>query len=657
MELSGKSPEIWPAEPEPQAVLPEHDAEQEEINVSQIGGRLRHFVREWEKITNDDIVLNYLRGYKLVFNDKVVQREIPKTTFQSKAEENNCHIAILKLLNKGAIRECQPCPDQFISPYFLTPKPDGSYRFILNLKGLNKYIDTQHFKLEDMRSVLKLLRQDCFMATLDLEDAYLLVPIHRESTRYLRFIFRDKLFEFVALPFGLCVSPYIYTKLCKPLVRFLRIKGFIIIVYLDDWWIMDISLEECIKRVDFIVCFLQGLGFIVNQKKSVLCPSHRVKFLGFILDSSEMTLELTQDKRSSIAAFLQRFLSIKSCKIEDFASLIGKLTAACPAIPYGWLYTKSLERAKMLALRDNNNCYKNSMELPVDIKPDLEWWYRKIPTTRKSLQNRDFAMTIFTDASTKGWGGHNDRDNVFGKWTDQQRLNHINYLELLAVNLALLGLANNLKDCAILLRIDNTTAISYVNRMGGVSYPNLHELAKKIWGWAEDRNISLTASYIKSSDNIQADYLSRLENPDTEWSLDHKIFDQIAKRFGKPQIDLFATKSNRKCLNYVSRFPEREAVETDAFTMSWHDLKFYAFPPVSLVLRTLQKISLDRATGIVVVPDWPAQPWFPFFTNLLIEEPLVIQPTKNLISCPSSAHQERISNVQLIAGKLSGGLS
>ena len=68
----------------------------------------------------------------------------------------------------------------------------------------------------------------------------------------------------------------------------------------------------------------------------------------------------------------------------------------------------------------------------------------------------------------------------------------INYRELLAVKLALVRLANNLKDCQILLRVDNTTAIAYINRMGGTKYKNYNRLTKEIWQWAEEKHIFLS---------------------------------------------------------------------------------------------------------------------------------------------------------------------
>lgn len=55
-----------------------------------------------------------------------------------------------------------------------------------------------------------------------------------------------------------------------------------------------------------------------------------------------------------------------------------------------------------------------------------------------------------------------------------------------------------------------------------------------------------------------------------------------------------------------------DAYKVDAFTLNWSTLNFYAFPPFSVVSRMLQKIIDDKAEGIVVVPFWISQPWYPF---------------------------------------------
>lgn len=96
-----------------------------------------------------------------------------------------------------------------------------------------------------------------------------------------------------------------------------------------------------------------------------------------------------------------------------------------------------------------------------------------------------------------------------------------------------------------------------------------------------------------------------------------------------------------------------EAYKVDAFTLDWNKLKFYAFPPFSMVLKMLQKIIEDKAEGIVVVPLWVSQPWYPIFKSLLVGDPLIFKPNRFLLSFSKSPHP-LWKNLILVAGKLSG---
>lgn len=95
----------------------------------------------------------------------------------------------------------------------MTEKPSGGWRFILNLKRLNEFIFAPHFKIEDQKTVIRMLSPGDFLASIDLEDAYLLLPIHPEDRKYLRFRFKNQLFQVTALPFGLASAPFIFTKI------------------------------------------------------------------------------------------------------------------------------------------------------------------------------------------------------------------------------------------------------------------------------------------------------------------------------------------------------------------------------------------------------------------------------------------------------------
>lgn len=122
---------------------------------------------------------------------------------------------------------------------------------------------------------------------------------------------------------------------------------------------------------------------------------------------------------------------------------------------------------------------------------------------------------------------------------------------------------------------------------------------------------------------------------------------------GVPDFDLFASAQNSKCVRYASWKLDPNSEIVDAFTFSWKDLRFYAFPPFSLVSKVLHKIKSDKAERIVVVPYWPTQPWFPLWYRLLVSEEIFFEPNVQLLHSPFRDVHPLHSSLILLAGRLS----
>lgn len=567
------------------------------------------------------------------------------------------NLAIKNLLDLGAVTLCIPCKNQFLSRIFLASKPNGGKRFILNLKPLNKFITNTHFKMEDFRTASKLIPSQGYMTTIDLREAYLLVPIAEIHQKFLRFEYEGYTYEFKALPYGLSVAPRIFTKIMKEVMCFLRYKGYTSVQYLDDILCIGDNLKACLSNVNETVRLLEHLGFVINYDKSILQPHQQCKFLGFIYDSVKLTISLPDEKRKNISRLLQKYSTLPNCTIREFAQLIGVLTAACPAARYGWLYTKNLERHKYLSLLNHNDNFDSKISLPNLILEDLNWWIKNINHTFNYLSTPEFSLEIFTDASRTGWGAVCNGKQVYGGWKPEEKEYHINFLELLAVYLALKCFVLDKSNCAILLRVDNTTAISYINRMGGIQFPHLNSLAWSIWQWCEKRQIWLQASYINTKDNKEADQASRIQNPDTEWELTQTGYNYILQQFGEPDIDLFASRTNAKCQTYVSWKPDPDAITNDAFTIPWKNYFFYAFPPCAMILKCLHKIIADKAKGIIVFPMWPSQPWYPLLMSMLVSKVIELKSHKNNFhshfSAPQTVNKNLILGAAVLCGKRS----
>ena len=192
------------------------------------------------------------------------------------------------------------------------------------------------------------------------------------------------------------------------------------------------------------------------------------------------------------------------------------------------------------------------------------------------------------------------------------------------------------KGCKhIRIRSDNTTAIPYVNNMGSLVSSSCDRLAKEIWTYCSERNTWLSAIHIPRKENNKADYMSRLLNDNTEWKLDPQILQKILKLFFiKPETDIFASHLNYQVPNYVSWNPDKNAYAIDTFGISWANLKFYAFPPFSLIGTSISKIRREMAVGIMIIPWWLTQFWFPMMLPLLQDFPVVLRP--NVLTIPSN---------------------
>lgn len=577
------------------------------------------------------------------------------TTPKSEQEHIEFTKAIQRLLSINAISECFHKEGEFISNIFLVPKPNGEKRFILNLKRLNKFVQTSHFKMEDYRTAIKLITNECYMASVDLKDAYFFINIANCHRKYLRFNYNGKLYEFNCLPFGLSTAPYVFTKILKPIMEYLRHRNLISVIYLDDIFCVGRDFNDCNNNVHKTCSLLQTLGFLINKEKSCLTPNTQCKFLGFIFNSHKMILELPIDKKEKIKSFVRNFLHIRKCKLRDFARLIGLLISACPAIRFGWMHTKLFEQLKYRSLLKNDS-YNQILSIPNYIREDLYWWLNNVNIGYSPIRANNYVKEIFTDASTTGWGAFCNGDESYGHWRENETKLHINQLELKAAFFGLKVFASDCSDCELLLRIDNITAISCINRMGSVQYAHLNNEARDLWEWCERRGITVFASYINTKDNQEADLLSRKKFKETEWELCNYAYEKIKQKLGTPDIDLFASRCNSKCAKYVTWKNEPDAWAIDAFTITWTSLNFYAFPPFSMILKVIQKIISDKAEGIVVVPYWPTQAWYPLFQRIRKSKIIYLTPDSNLLISPYRSSHNLHRTLTLAAARLSGKL-
>ena len=102
-----------------------------------------------------------------------------------------------------------------------------------------------------------------------------------------------------------------------------------------------------------------------------------------------------------------------------------------------------------------------------------------------------------------------------------------------------------------------------------------------------------------------------------------------SKIYPKLDVDLFATRLNCQLSTYCSWKLEPGSTYVDAFSIDWRNYTFYAFPPFNLIARCVQKITQDKAKGILIVPLWQTPP-------KLLPHPL--HKKLHLMVCPLSGN-------------------
>ena len=115
--------------------------------------------------------------------------------------------------------------------------------------------------------------------------------------------------------------------------------------------------------------------------------------------------------------------------------------------------------------------------------------------------------------------------------------------------------------------------------------------------------LCVSAAHISDKSNIEADQQSRILQDPTKWKLHPELFHKIVDKFGKPDIDLYASRINRQLKRSVSWHPEPGAMAVNASCFTWNNNYFYMFPHFSLVGRVLAKMNRDKTKAVIVVLD------------------------------------------------------
>ena len=221
-----------------------------------------------------------------------------------------------KLLNKfeskGVIVKSKHEPGEILSHVFIRPKSDGTHRLILNLSRLNEHVDKITFKMETLKSALQMIRKGCWFAKIDLKDAFYSIGINSIFRKYLKFEWQGQLYALTCLPNGLSSASRIFTKVLKPVFAMLRKMGHSNVAYIDNSLLQSDTYDHCKQNIKDTMNLVDSVGLTVHPEKSVIIPKQCIEFVGFLLNSNEMTVKLATRKVYKLIELATDILEAKS---------------------------------------------------------------------------------------------------------------------------------------------------------------------------------------------------------------------------------------------------------------------------------------------------------------------------------------------------------
>ena len=393
------------------------------------------------------------------------------------------------------------------------------------------------------------------------------------------------------------------------------------------------------------------LGFLINLKKTSPIPTQCITFLGFVLDSVNLTISLPQSKIQKISSMCRTHLSLTYTTRRELAKLLGNLTSIVPAIPHAPLHYRDLQ-ALLIDSRNQDWDHSVTYTLEAKIKPtmvgDSHCVCQRCPLApppsgnnniHRCFQNRlgsnllpraqcgRFLVTSGKQPSYQcvGIAGHktcsHEHPSSHQKHTHTHTVRQYNGSSLCGQN-------------------------------GGNSHKALSDIAIQIWNQATSNNIQLSCQHIPGNLNHTPDVISRMTDR-ADYMLKKSIFLKIAKIWGPFNMDLFARNWNAQTKKFYSWMKHPNSQGADALSQIWPKSGAYAFPPYIIIPKVLDLINHQKLHSITLIaPIWKAQSFYSLLLLMSTDYPIRLPPSPEILT-------DRLGNpdpitCHLAAWKLSG---
>jgi hypothetical protein len=559
----------------------------------------------------------------------------------------------------GIIQIVQEKP-KCVSPLTVSERVDSSGRSKKRLcwdgsRHVNNCLKKQTVTLSALPRALEMTEKDDFQTKYDLKSAFFHIKITESQRTYLGAAYintegRKVYFVFNFLPFGLGSAVHAITKMFKPINAYIHSLGIRHSIFVDDGRILARTAEQAEKDRATVYDIIQKAGWILEENKSDgKNQSSQVKeYLGFNIDTRDMTVSLTEEKKAALKKSVEQTIEAitRPVKAKFLAKCAGKMISCEPAL--GKL---PLIAARPIYIemepeveREGWGCtIRTSEEIATSLKYFLENTERFDRTPIRTMENQVSVISIIGKPSefmkreflpkhrvfgeAEIWAGDasayavcaytiqaNESTYFRGKLNDQEKQLSSGHRELLTV-LRMLEFyqktkGTKLSPTTVYWLTDSENLTTFLTKGSGKR--KIQQDIFRVLSLARSLNIEIEPIHLLRDDpRIKiADDGSKIDDSDN-WSVDNELFSTLNKEWGFT-VDLFADELNAKVQKFYSNFYTPNSTGIDAFAQNWDKEVVWACPPVKDIIKFIRKAKVSKIAGVLIVPAWQTADYWPF---------------------------------------------
>jgi len=411
-----------------------------------------------------------------------------------------------------------------VSPLGVVAKKlPGEYRMIHNLSypagtSVNDYIPAefatvQYATVHDAISFITSANSIVFMAKIDIEAAFRIIPVALEDTPLLGFRWRDLYYVDRVLPMGGASSCAIFEAFSTALewIAINKLGATKVVHVLDDFLLLAPSMDKCDRDLQAFIAMCEQLGVPLAPSKTVR-PCTTLQFLGIMIDTVAMEVRLPEDKLAKGRVLLRSFLGKHKVTLREIQSLIGLLQFFCYVIRFARAFLR-----RTIDLTVGVNKPNHHIRLTNQVKLDLEMWLTFLDNFngRSFFIDDDFLtgdfLQLYTDASGgKGYGAVCGAQWFYGVWPISWLTHNITVLELYPIMAAVVMWGEAWANHSVCFYTDNESLVSVINKQTSKE-PAVMILLRHLILTCLQYNINFSAQHVPGRDNTLADKLSRCQ--------------------------------------------------------------------------------------------------------------------------------------------------